>query len=160
VDRLRQTWVHQDYPDASGHRRWRPAQALPPAGRRLDSPDDPDAHVGNTRSITWTGDTVQVTETCDAATLHVMTPVETTAAAVTEVRMTEPIQQALHAKQVAPDAQLGAAGDVDATFLVQSPRAFHRALSGPVPTDRSWPAKDLFTGIGASLDIGSPRVTG
>jgi hypothetical protein len=115
VDSLRPTWVHQDDPDASGHRRWRPAQALPPAGRRLDSPDAPDAPLGNTRRLTWTGDTGQVTEPCEAATRHVMTPVETTATAVTEVRMTEPIPQALHDTQVAPDAQLGAAGSGDAT---------------------------------------------
>jgi transposase len=109
---------------------------------RLDSPDDPDAHFGNTRRITWTGDKVPVTETCDEATLHVMTPIETSEAAVTEVTMTEPIQQALHAKPAAPDEHSVDAGYVDAIWLVQRPRDCHLALMGPVPTDSSWPATD------------------
>jgi transposase len=104
---------------------------------RMDSPYDPDAHFGNKWSITWTGYKVHVTETCDEATLHVMTHVETTEAAVTDVTMTEPIQQALNDKQVAPDEHLVDAGYVDATLLVQSPRDFHLALIGPVPTDSS-----------------------
>jgi hypothetical protein len=108
----------------------------------MDSPYDPDAHFGNKRRITWTGYTGHVTETCDEATLHVMTHVETTEAAVTDVTMTEPIQQALSDKQVAPDKHLVDAGYVDATLLVQSPRDFHLALIGPVPTDSSWQAKD------------------
>jgi transposase len=142
VDILRQTWVHQYDTDEHGHLRWRQAQDLPPAGRRMDSPYDPDAHFGNKRSITWTGYKVHVTETCDDATLHVITHVETTEAAVTDVTMTEPIQQALNDKQMAPDEHLVDAGYVDATLLVQSPRDFHLALIGPVPTDSSWQAKD------------------
>jgi transposase len=141
VDILRQTWVHQYDTDEHGHLRWRQAQDRPPAGMRLDSPDDPDAHFGKKRSITGTGDKVPVTETCDEATLHGITPVETTEAAVTDVSMTEPIQQALNDQQVAPDEHLVDAGDVDATLLVQSPRESHLALIGPVPTASSWQAK-------------------
>src|SRR5262245_55359107 len=103
----------------------------------MDSPYDPDAPFGNKRSITWTGYKVQMTETCDDATLHVMTHVETTEAAATDVSMTAPIQQALSDKQVAPDEHLVEEGYVDATVLVQSPRAFHLALMGPVPTESS-----------------------
>ena len=85
---------------------------------------------------------MHVTETCDEATLHVITHVETTEAAVTDVTMTEPIQQALNAKQAAPDEHIVDAGYVDATLLVQRPRDCHLALMGPVPTDSSWQAKD------------------
>jgi len=85
---------------------------------------------------------VHRTETGDEATLHVMTHVETTEAAVTDVPMTEPIQQALTDKQVAPAEHIVDAGYVDATLLVQSPREFPVALIGPVPTDSSWQAKD------------------
>jgi transposase len=109
---------------------------------RLDSPDDPDAHFGHKRRIIWTGYQVQVTETCDDATLHVMTHVETTEAAATDVSMPKPIQQALCDKPVVPDEQLVDAGYVAATLLVQSPRDFPLALMGPVPTDSSWPAQD------------------
>jgi transposase len=63
VDILHQTWVHQYYTDEHGYLRWRQAHDLPPAGMRMDSPYDPDAHFGNKRSITWTGYKVHVTET-------------------------------------------------------------------------------------------------
>jgi transposase len=38
VEILRQTWVYQYYTDEQGRLRWRTAQNLPPAGRRIDSP--------------------------------------------------------------------------------------------------------------------------
>jgi transposase-like protein DUF772 len=95
IEILRQTWVYQYYTDDQGHLRWCTAQNLPPAGMRMDSPYDPEAHYGNKRSITWTGYKVHVTETCDTDTLHVITHVETTEAAVTDVTMTAPIQRAL-----------------------------------------------------------------
>jgi transposase len=98
----------------------------------MDSPYDPDAHFGNKRSVTWTGYKVHVTETCDADTLHVMTHVDTTEAAVTDVMMTEPIHQALADKQLTPETHIVDAGYVDATLLVESPQDFHITLIGPV----------------------------
>jgi transposase len=103
VDLLRQTWVYQYDTDEQGRLRWRTAQNLPQAGVRMDSPSDPDAHDGNKRSGTWTGDKVHMTETCDDDTLHVMTHGETTVAAVTDVTMTAPIHQALADTQLAPE---------------------------------------------------------
>jgi len=68
----------------------------------MDSPYDPDAHFGNKRSITWTGYKVHMTETCEEDSLHVITHVETTEAAVADVTMTESIHQALDDKQLTP----------------------------------------------------------
>src|SRR5262245_27259643 len=137
VDILRRTWVYQYYTDEQGCLRWRTAQNLPPAGRRLDSPYDPEAHFGNKRSITWTGYKVHVTETCDADTLHVITYGETTEAAAPDVTMTEPIHRALAHKQLAPETPIVDAGYVDATLLVESPRDFPMALIGLVRPDIS-----------------------
>src|SRR5262245_38145893 len=142
IEILRQTWVYQYYTDEQGHLRWRTAQNLPLAGMRMDSPYDPDAHYGNKRSITWTGYKVHVTETCDTDTLHVITHVETTEAAVTDVTMTAPIQRALCDKQLGPAEHIVDAGYVDAALLVQSPQEFHLQLIGPVPSNSSWQAKD------------------
>ena len=142
VERLRQTWVHQYYTEATGDLRWRQAKDLPPAGMRRDSPYDPDAHFGNKRSITWTGYKVHLTETCDDETPHGITHVETTEAAVPDVTMTTPIHQALADKQLAPATHIVDAGYVDATILVESPRDFHLALLGPVSPDSSWQAQD------------------
>jgi len=118
VDILRQTWVYQYYTDECGHLRWRQAKDLPPAGLRMDSPYDPDAHFGTKRSITWTGYKLHVTETCDDDTLHVITHVETTEAAVPDGAMTAPIQRALCDKHMGPEEHIVDAGYVDATLLV------------------------------------------
>jgi transposase len=64
--------------------------------------------------MTWTGYKMHLTETCDADALHVITHVETTAAAVSDVAMTEPMHQALAAHQRTPDDHVVDAGSVDA----------------------------------------------
>ena len=101
VEILRQTWVYQDDTDEQGRLRWRTAQNLPPAGMRMDSPYDPDAHCGINAASPGRG-TNAMTETCEEETLHVMTHVETPEAAVSDVTMTEPIHHALADKQLAP----------------------------------------------------------
>jgi len=55
VQILRRTWVVQ-YSAQEGRLRWRKAEDLPPAALRSDSPYDPEAHYGNKRTQTWTGD--------------------------------------------------------------------------------------------------------
>ena len=85
---------------------------------------------------------MHVTETCEDDTLHVITHVETTEAAVTDVTMTEPIHHALTDKQLAPETHIVDAGYVDATLLVESPRDFHIALIGPVRPNISWQAQN------------------
>jgi transposase len=142
IETLRQTWVHQYYTDDQGQLRWRQAKDLPPAGMRLDSPYDPQAHFGNKRHVTWTGYKVHLTETCDPHALHVITHVETTEAAVADVTRTAPIHQALAAKDVIPEEHLVDAGYVDAGLLVDSPTDFQLDLIGPVRPDISWQARD------------------
>jgi transposase len=142
VEVLRQTWMYQYSTDENAHLRWRQAKNLPPAGMRIDSPYDPEAHFGNKRSITWTGYKVHLTETWEDDAPHIMTHVETTEAAVTDVTMTKPIHQALCKKERAPDHHIVDAGYVDAALLVESPRDFHITLIGPVRPDISWQAKD------------------
>jgi transposase len=141
VELLRQTWVHQYYTDANGQLRLRQAKDLPPAGTRVDSPYDPEAHFGNKRSMTWTGYKVHLTETCDADALHVITHIETTEAAVSDVAMTEPIHHALAAHQLTPDEHVVDAGYVDAELIVQSRQDFNIELIGPVRPDVSWQAQ-------------------
>ena len=94
MDLLRQTWAHQYSPDANGPWRLRPAQAWPPAGRRLDAPDAPEALFGTQRHLTWTGDTGPLTAPCAAHALPVLTQGATTEAAVSEVAMPAPMHQA------------------------------------------------------------------
>jgi transposase len=86
VQTLRRMWTHQ-YTRREGRVRLRTARELPPAGDRFDSPDDPEAHYGHKRTTTWTGYKVHLTETCDAHAPHLITQVETTAAAMNLVRV-------------------------------------------------------------------------
>ena len=79
VEVLRRVWLAQFYLD-EGRVRWRKAADLPPAGRRIDSPYDPEATFGNKRSTTWTGYKVHLTETCEDDEVHLITNVETTPA--------------------------------------------------------------------------------
>src|SRR5262245_16043051 len=145
IEILRQTWVYQYYTDEQGCLRWRTAQNLPPAGMRMDSPYDPDAHFGNKRRITWTGYKVHLTETCEEDALHLITHIETTEAAITDVTMTAPIHQALAERQLTPQTHIVDAGYVDAQLLVQSPHDFGIELLGPVRPDVSWQAQEAQT---------------
>jgi len=142
---LRQTWGHQYYYDEQGQLRWRKAQDLPPAGMRVDSPYDPEAHFGNKRSITWTGYKVHMTETCEEDAPHLITHIETTEAAITDVTMTTPIHRALAARHLTPTTHIVDAGDVDAQLLVQSTHDFSIELLGPVRPDVSWQAQEAQT---------------
>jgi transposase len=145
VEILRQTWVHQYHYDEQGQLRWRKAQDLPPAGMRTDSPYDPEAHFGNKRSITWTGYKVHLTETCEEDAPYLITHIETTEAAVTDVTMTAPIHQALAVRQLTPATHIVDAGYVDAQLLVQSTHDFDIELLGPVRPDVSWQAQEAQT---------------
>ena len=54
VEILRQVWIQQFYLE-SGLLKLRESSNCPPPARLINSPYDPDAHLGNKRSLTWTG---------------------------------------------------------------------------------------------------------
>ncbi len=137
---LRQTWLFQYWVD-DGQLRFRKAGELPPAGMRMDSPYDPQAHYGNKRSVTWTGYKVHLTETCDEKQIHLITHVDTTLAAISDVARTEPIQKALEEKQLLPDEHLVDAGYVDAELIVSSKKQHGIKLIGPVRPNVSWQSR-------------------
>jgi transposase len=137
---LRTTWVHQYYVE-NDRVRLRAALDLPPAGKRMDSPYDPDARYGNKRSITWTGYKVHLTETCDSDEVHLITNVETTQAHFSDVDQTEPIHQSLEQKRLLPRDHIVDAGYVDATLLITSQKQYDVAVVGPVRPNSSWQSK-------------------
>ncbi len=139
VDILRRNWLYQFWVE-EGQVRLRKATDLPPAGVRIDSPYDPEAHYGNKRSTVWTGYKVHLTETCDENEIHLITHVETTMAGVTDVAMTEPIHQALKEKDLLPAEHLVDAGYVDAELIVKSRKDYDLELTGPVRPNSSWQA--------------------
>ncbi len=139
IQLLRQRWVFQYYADDE-RLRWRKAEDLPPAGKRYDSPYDPEAHYGNKRSIVWTGYKVHITETCDDDELHVITHIETTPAGVTDRELSAPIHDALARKALLPNKHFLDSGYVDADLIVKSQRDLSVVVIGPVRPDSSWQA--------------------
>jgi transposase len=77
VEVLRQIWVQQYYgPEPVP--RWRQACDVLPPAQLIHSPDDLAARYSLKRGMAWVGYKEHMTETCDADTPHVITPVETT----------------------------------------------------------------------------------
>jgi transposase len=98
----------------------RTAAEMPPAGKRVDSPYEPDSRYGKKRSQTWRGYKVHVSETCESEEVHLITHVETTPAHVQDIELTAIIHEALSQKSLLPSQHFVDAGYVDAELLVRS----------------------------------------
>jgi transposase len=138
---LRRVWVQQYHaPDAAGLVRWRAKDDLPPAARMINSPHDPEARYTYKRSASWIGYKVQLTETCDPDTPHLITNVETTVATAPDCEQLPTIHQALARKDLLPHEHLVDAGYPDAAVLADSQRDHGVAVIGPVPPNVQWQA--------------------
>jgi transposase len=140
VATLRRVWI-QNYMLQEGRVCWRADADLPPAGARIDSPYDPEAHYSIKRSTTWTGYKVHVTETCDPATVHLITRVETTHAHLSDLNQTDAIHRDLAAKALLPDAHLVDAGYIDGGLVDRTRTDYALELVGPMRPDTSWQAR-------------------
>ncbi len=141
VQSLRRVWAQQYHPrEEGGH--WRQAEELPPAGHVQNSPYDPDARYGKKRETTWIGYKVQLTETCDADTPHLLIQVTTTPAATADETMLPAIQDELAQHALLPSAQLVDAGYSDAEGLATSRAQFGIDLVGPPRGDYRWQARE------------------
>jgi transposase len=111
---------------------------LPPAAEGIESPYDADARYRHKRDTQWTGYLVHISETCELTAPHLVTHVQTTPATVHEAQCTEPIQQALVAKDLPPSEHLVDAAYIDAALLVTSREAHGIMLRGPTRPNSSW----------------------
>jgi hypothetical protein len=147
---LRRTWQRhydrataevaaQGHPAVSGVR-FKSNRELPPAAAGLESPYDPEARYRHKRNTQWTGYMVPVSETCESAAPHLLTHVHTTTAAVHEAQCTEPIQQALGAKALAPREHCVDAAYIAAPLLVTSQEEHGITLRGPTRPSQGWQA--------------------
>ena len=138
---LRQTWQRHyerasDEGTAPSHParssvRFKRNQELPPAAEAIESPYDPEARYRQKCDTQWTGSMVHVSETCEPTAPHLLTQVHTTTAAVYEAQCTEPIHQALHAKDLAPQEHFVDGAYISADGLVTSRDAHGITLRGP-----------------------------
>jgi len=147
---LRQTWQRHydrstgeggalDHPERSSVR-FKRNQALPPAAAAIESPYDPEARYRQTCDTQWTGSMVHVSETCEPTAPHLLTQVHTTTAAVYEAQCTDPIHQALHAKDLAPREHFVDGAYISADGLVASRDEHGITLRGPTRPIQGWQA--------------------
>jgi len=145
---LRQTW-QRHYERSTGEVpphgpppvagvRFKPNRELPPAAEGIESPYDGEARYRHKRDTSWTGYMVHVSETCEPTVPHLLTHVHTTPASVHEAQCTEPIQQALIEKDLAPGEHLVDAAYVSSELLVHSRDDQGIILRGPTRPSQGW----------------------
>jgi len=139
IETLRQVW-QQQYDIQGDSPRWRKRDELPPARQLIISPYDVEARFCVKRSTEWCGYKVHLTETCEGNLPSLITNVETTSSATTDVEMTQTIHQHLAEKDLHPKEHLVDAGYVDARILAESQSEYGVDVIGPAPGDQSWQA--------------------
>jgi transposase len=121
---------------------WRTAEhGLPPSRTFLSSPYNSDAHDARKYTIAWVGYKVHLTETCEDDQPRLITHVETTAGPVADGAVTEPIHEALAARDVLPATHIVDTGYLDAELLVTSAARYRVDLLGPTRPDYRWQAR-------------------
>jgi transposase len=117
VQVLRQVWTEQYITDA-GTLRWREVKEIPTPAEMISSPYDAEARYSSKRSVEWVGYKVHLTETCDGDTPHLITNVETTAAAIPDDSMLAVVHASLAAAGRLPCEHLVDKGYTDSHVLV------------------------------------------
>src|SRR5829696_10186775 len=110
--------------------RLRPAQGRGP-GDRIESPYDTDARFRSKAGMSWTGDMVHLTETCDEDAPRLVVHADTTAANVREAMRTARIHAALAGKGLAPSEHLVDSAYVSADDLIMAHEQYGIDLVGP-----------------------------
>lgn len=131
VEMLRCCWIGQFWFN-EGTLKWRDKGNLQPAAERLDSPYDPEAHYGKKGELDWVGYKVHFTETCDDDFPHLVTHVDTTAPAVSDIARLEPIHEALREKKLLPAEHLVDSSYVNSALIVKNRMERDLELLGPI----------------------------
>jgi transposase len=82
-----------------------------------------------------------LTETCDEDRPNLITNVETTVSTVQDEQVTNPIHQALAAKDLLPQEHLLDRGYVDTNNLINSQEQHGVEVIGPIKVDTTWQAQ-------------------
>jgi transposase len=90
IEGLRTLWQQPFALQPDGQLRWRTADELVASGDRVQAPFDLEARVAPTRTVSWTGYKVFLTETCDGDLPRLIPDVQTTAAPVFDGALTAP----------------------------------------------------------------------
>ena len=140
IQTLRRVWAEQ-YIMGEGKLGWRESREMPSPAELVSSPYDTDARYSTKRSVEWIGYKAHFTESCDDATSHLITNVETTPATTPDDNMAEVVHASLAERQLLPAEHLVDKGYTDAQGLLDSQRDYGVTLVGPVADDPSWQAR-------------------
>jgi transposase len=140
VQTLRRVWAEQ-YLETDGVLSWRPVDDRPSPATLIASPYDPEARYSTKRRVKWVGYNVQLTETCDPATPHVIVNVETTPATTPDDNMVAVIHPSLAKRHLLPSEHLLDKGYTSAQVLLDSQQRDQVVIVGPVADDPSWQAR-------------------
>jgi len=111
------TILSQQFPGGRGT----PPAVKRPAGREvIESPHEPEARFGTKRGKHWTGYKVQVSETCDDDTPHLIVDMEPTGALDNDSPQTQLVQARLQAQHIIPQEHYVDQGYMSAANLVDS----------------------------------------
>jgi transposase len=140
VEILRQVWVQQYYiQDEEVF--WRQSDNVPPSELSIHSPYDVEARFSFKRQTEWLGYKAHLTETCDEDRPNLITNVETTVSTVQDEQATDPIHQALAAKDLLPQEHPLDRGYIDTNNLINSQEQHGVEVIGPIKVDTTWQAQ-------------------
>jgi Transposase and inactivated derivatives len=149
-------------------RRESDTDGLPPGRSRVSSPYDLDARWGVKRDTFWNGYKVHISETCTAPAdpgtgtrPNLITHVATTDATVPDSKMTQPIHNALKARDLLPAEHYLDSGYPSADLVLSSARDFGITLITPLLADTSPQAraKNGFDRTAFTIDFDNQRAT-
>lgn len=130
---------------------------MPPAHLTIRSPYDHQAHYGHKRDLSWYGDKVHFSETCDETVPHLITHVVTTNATEPDIEQTEAIHQALAEHTLLPNTHVMDAGYVDAGLILKSQEQYEVALVGPVSQNHQCINARFVLTVNASISWSLPQ---
>ena len=137
---LRRVWVQQYYLQEETLF-WRHSGNVLPSELAIYSPYDSEARFSVKRQTEWLGYKAHLTETCEQDQPNLITHVETTVGTVQDDQMTEPIHQALAAKDLLPKEHLLDRGYVNTNVLIAIQDQHSVELVGPIRVDATWQAQ-------------------
>lgn len=111
------------------------------AEEKIESPYDVDARYRSKHGLSWTGYMMHQSETCDEATVNLITHVHTTPADVHEAMCTDRIHTALSKKGLTPQEHVVDAAYISADLLVQSQDDHGIMLIGPPRSNPNWQSR-------------------
>jgi transposase len=139
---------------------WREADNIPPAARFISSHDDAEAHCARRQTTPWVGDTVHITETCEDALPHLITPIDTTPGPTADGAATPQIHAAPQHRGLLSGRHMVDIGFLDADLLVDSRNDYGVDLGSPTRLDDHRQAREGAGFVAKSLHLGSLAASG